>query len=220
MGNRSFARRFWDAAYRAGDHRDHWEAPGEPRELAALMAGESIPEGARILDLGCGAGREATFLARRAFSVTGLDFSLEALLRARERLREPPLTEVTEVMELTEAAAAAGRPSLLAADVFALPLAAASVAFALDRGCLHTLPRSRRQLYARELSRVLAPDAPFLLLGAARDDEEAGLLAVGGAEIRRLFPARLFGTESVEPTVLEARAGDLPARRILLRRRR
>jgi len=214
MGNRSFARRFWDAAYRAGDHRDHWEAPGEPRELAALMAGESIPEGARILDLGCGAGREATFLARRAFSVTGLDFSLEALLRARERAREPPLIEVTE------AAAAAGRPTLLAADVLALPLAAASVAFALDRGCLHTLPRSRRQLYARELSRVLAPDAPFLLLGAARDDEEAGLLAVGGAEIRRLFPARLFGTESVEPTVLEARAGDLPARRILLRRRR
>ena len=39
----------------------------------------------RILDIGCGTGRHAIELARRGYSVTGIDFSESQLRRAREK---------------------------------------------------------------------------------------------------------------------------------------
>ncbi len=40
--------------------------------------------GASVLDLGCGRGRDSRFLLAEGFEVTSLDFSIEALNRARE----------------------------------------------------------------------------------------------------------------------------------------
>ena len=42
----------------------------------------------RALELGCGEGRDAIFLARRGLQVTAIDASSSALSRARERARE------------------------------------------------------------------------------------------------------------------------------------
>jgi 2-polyprenyl-3-methyl-5-hydroxy-6-metoxy-1,4-benzoquinol methylase len=40
---------------------------------------------ARILDIGCGTGRHAIELARRGYTVTGVDLSESQLARAREK---------------------------------------------------------------------------------------------------------------------------------------
>lgn len=50
------------------------------REVGRLreLLGE-LPEGSRVLDLGCGQGRHATLLAEAGFSVTGLDYSADLL---------------------------------------------------------------------------------------------------------------------------------------------
>lgn len=42
-----------------------------------------VPVGARVLDLGCGAGLDSLLLASRAESILGLDFSEQMLARAR-----------------------------------------------------------------------------------------------------------------------------------------
>jgi cyclopropane fatty-acyl-phospholipid synthase-like methyltransferase len=55
-----------------GDPRDEWRD-----ELVARL-----PEGARVLELGCGNGDDARGLAQR-FQVTGVDVSAEQLRRAR-----------------------------------------------------------------------------------------------------------------------------------------
>jgi SAM-dependent methyltransferase len=44
-----------------------------------------LPARAEALDLACGAGRHAAWLAERGFQVTAMDFSAEALACARER---------------------------------------------------------------------------------------------------------------------------------------
>jgi 2-polyprenyl-3-methyl-5-hydroxy-6-metoxy-1,4-benzoquinol methylase len=46
----------------------------------------------RILDIGCGTGRHAIELARRGYTVTGIDLSESLLKRAREKASEQNLT--------------------------------------------------------------------------------------------------------------------------------
>ncbi|HVK06161.1 MAG TPA: methyltransferase domain-containing protein, partial [Armatimonadaceae bacterium] len=62
----------------------------DPHFLAALKSlSVGLPQGAPVLDLGCGAGLPATrFLARRGFAVTGVDVSARQLELARLHVPE------------------------------------------------------------------------------------------------------------------------------------
>ena len=51
-------------------------------EVDFLLEELSLPPGGSILDVGCGTGRHAIELAKRGYSVTGLDLSSEMLARA------------------------------------------------------------------------------------------------------------------------------------------
>ncbi len=69
----------------AGDWDRRWEdrplARGEPSPVV-VAALEAVAPGA-ALDLGCGSGRHAVWLAERAWRVTAVDFSAEALRQAQ-----------------------------------------------------------------------------------------------------------------------------------------
>ncbi len=194
---------FWDRAYRAGDHLEHWEAPSVPAELAALLASGCARRGDTALDVGCGSGQEAVFLAAAGMQVIAVDSSLPALELARER-----------------AAAAGVSLDLRAGSAFDLPVASDSIDLVLDRGCLHGIDREDRPDYAAEIARVLAPGGLFLLRGAQHDDEERGLVGIGAEEIDRLFPAPELTRGPVVPIDLQAAAGDLRANLAVLRSRR
>jgi SAM-dependent methyltransferase len=71
--------REWDQRWL--DKRLHAHGEASPVVLAAL---EGLEPG-RALDLGCGSGRHAAWLAERGWRVTAVDFSSEALRQARER---------------------------------------------------------------------------------------------------------------------------------------
>ncbi len=193
---------FWDLAYREGDHLEHWEPAHPPQELAATIAAGLIPSGGTVLDVGCGAGRETIFLAQCGFRAIGVDSSREALKIARQR---------------SEAAVIAVDWRL--GDVLELPVDDSSVDFATDRCCFHVLDRDVRSLFAQEIDRVLRPGGALLLRGAARDDEEAGLVAVDAEEIDRYFIADRFERGPVVPIVLEAPAEALQGKLVLLRKR-
>lgn len=59
---------------------DDKEARGFIDNLITPLA---LPSGARILDLGCGKGRHARYLAEKGFDVTGLDISAASIAFAR-----------------------------------------------------------------------------------------------------------------------------------------
>ena len=57
-------------------------------EVDFLIEELKLPEGARILDVGCGTGRHSVELAKRGYRVTGLDLSQGMLAQARRRAEE------------------------------------------------------------------------------------------------------------------------------------
>lgn len=193
---------FWDLAYRHGDHLEGWESSNGSPELMALLAEGAISAGDRVLDLGCGAGPESVLLAAAGCRVLGIDRSLTGLSRARDRQLAADLSI-----------------DWVRGDVAALPLASASIAAAIDRGCLHVLSRSRRPGYARSVARVLVSGGLLLLRGAAADDEEAGVLGLGAAELDRLFPSTCFERGPRVPLALVADGGCLEGVMAVLRRR-
>jgi SAM-dependent methyltransferase len=68
---------------------DGWETPQDfaerTRELDWIIDALAPCEGKRVLELGCGAGNVATWLAARGLDVTGVDISPTAIDWARER---------------------------------------------------------------------------------------------------------------------------------------
>ena len=62
-------------------HRDETEAA---RFLDGLIAHLKPRRGARVLDLGCGAGRHSKYLASKGFRVTGLDLAASSISEARK----------------------------------------------------------------------------------------------------------------------------------------
>jgi ubiquinone/menaquinone biosynthesis C-methylase UbiE len=59
---------------------------GDPRAEWANDLAERLPEGASVLELGCGAGSEETLQLAQRFRLTGVDVSGEQIRRARERV--------------------------------------------------------------------------------------------------------------------------------------
>ncbi len=66
---------------------------GSDRLLAALDA--ELPVDARVLDLGCGAGRSSCYLALAGREVVGLDLAMTGLLRAEAFRRRAEIPSVT-----------------------------------------------------------------------------------------------------------------------------
>jgi len=99
-----------------------------------------IPEGATVLDLGCGAGLDSLIAARRvgpSGKVIGIDFSGTMLDRARQAVQETAIHNL----------------SFKQADAEHLPLGPASVDVALVNGIFNLNPA--RESIFRQLARVL-----------------------------------------------------------------
>jgi SAM-dependent methyltransferase len=120
----------------------HWWYRGRRRVLSRTIERLGLPAPARILDAGCGSGRNMVDLARRG-TVTGVEISPTSVELARAR-------RVGEVVE---------------GSVMAMPFAERSFDFAVCLDVIEHLPDDRAAL--RELRRVLAPDAPLLVTAPA-----------------------------------------------------
>ncbi len=193
---------FWDIAYQHGDHRDYWEPPTTPTELVAMVAAGVIAAHQTVLDVGCGSGVEAVYLARQGCRVIGVDASAPALACARSR-----------------AEAVGVEVDWRQASVHDLPLDDHRVDAVIDRGCFHIIACTRRDSYAAEVARVLRPGGVLILRGAAEDDEEAGVVGVDAAQLDSLFPTPIFERGPVQPLVLVARAEKLAGHLVVLRKR-
>ena len=133
--------RWWDGFYQDRDKPIPFFANRPDENLAGYLARGLIRPG-RVLELGCGPGRNAVFLAGQGFEVDAVDLSPAAVDWARER-----------------AAEAGVDVRFHCGDAFALTDTELTGPYDLvyDSGCFHHLPPHRRISYLQLLDRVLAP---------------------------------------------------------------
>lgn len=74
---------FWDKKY----NNEEYVFGKTPAKFLSLNY-NYIPAGSRVLDMGMGEGRNAVFLARKGYKVTGVDISSVAVKKARLLARE------------------------------------------------------------------------------------------------------------------------------------
>lgn len=134
----------WDARYRDSDLV--WGV--EPNRFVRSFC-ERLPVG-EAMDVACGEGRNAFWLARLGWRVTGVDFSTVAIARARAHSAQLP-----RLLAL--------RLRWRAADVTRLTLRPASLDLAVV-SYLHLPPEQRDPLLVR-LAAALRPSGHLVLVG-------------------------------------------------------
>ncbi|MCH7494164.1 methyltransferase domain-containing protein [bacterium] len=169
--NRAERRKRWDAMYRDGGKP--WDRGRVSPFLSSLARGGWRPPGP-VLEVGCGGGADARYLARRGFTVVAVDISGEALALACRRLTKAGVRD---------------RVQLLRLDVLALGTAGlAPFPYAYDRACLNTLPPELRGGYAASLAAAVAPGGVLgLWTMSPADQRDGGPHRLPPLEVAALF---------------------------------
>jgi SAM-dependent methyltransferase len=151
-----------------------WERGEVPVELRAVVEGDRALSPGRGLDLGCGTGTHAVYLATRGWEVTAIDNVERALRRARDR-----------------AAAHAVTVNWLNADVSRLAQLGLETGFTLvfDRGCYHGLDVRERAAYAAAVTDLTGPGATLLMWATAPNRRLFEPAGADAAEIATRFAA-------------------------------
>ncbi|MFG3102819.1 class I SAM-dependent methyltransferase [Streptomyces sp. NPDC048182] len=163
-------RRALEDYYRDG--KPPWDSGVAPPELVALVEGPDAPPPGRVLELGCGTGTNAVYLARHGWRVTAVDLIERAVLQAREK-----------------AAASGADVTVLCADATRLDEAGAPGTYDLffDLSCYCGIPPHRRDAYAEGITRRAAPGARLLMFVYGPEAFDDGVFGATADELRSRF---------------------------------
>jgi methyl halide transferase len=153
----------WQARY--DEKNTPWDSGLVDRDLQDYVAGklgDFVAGGAvqpcRALELGCGTGTNAVWLAERGFTVTAVDFAANAVDAARRR-----------------AEAAKQSIEFVTGDVTNLTEVAGPFPFVFDRGCYHCVRRAGGLGgYLKTLDRLTSAGSRVLILAGNPDSSEPG----------------------------------------------
>jgi len=140
----------WNQRYEAGDHP--WDTGRPSKHLVELVRDRPIAP-CDALELGCGTGTNAIWLARQDFSVTAVDVSSLAIERASRKTAEAGVSVTLSCGHLLD-------------EVFVEKPAM----FVFDRGCFHGFdtPDARAQL-ARNVARQMGDGGLWFSIIASTD---------------------------------------------------
>jgi SAM-dependent methyltransferase len=195
---RELQRRSWESAWADEGYAPPWFGRGVSKEIVAAVDEGWFAEGRPALDIGCGQGEVAAWLAERGFPTVGVDIASTAVARARSRHGERP-----------------GRLDFLVLDLCRQAPPDREYAVVVDRGCFHQVPRHEHRVFVEHLLSVCARDARLLLFLAAfrrgielNDDRERR------RQVRKVEDAfgAGFRIERIATTFLDPYQGEQPDR--------
>jgi methyl halide transferase len=143
-----------------------WDSGVPSKELIRVLDAEGISP-CRAVELGCGTGTNAIYLAKRGFDVTAFDCAPAALEQARKKAVE-----------------AGANVRFLEADLCRFNLEVEAFDFLFDRGCYHSVRRIDIAGFLKTLRRLSRPGTRYLLLAGNANEEGPGPPRVHEHEIR------------------------------------
>lgn len=160
--------RDWDERYAAG--QTPWDSGIPCSELVKALEDRTVKP-SHALDLGCGTGTNAIYLAQKGFDVTAVDISQVAIERAREKADAAGVSVLFMLAKL---------PGIfLPGKVFD---------FVFDRGCFHTIKNEERLRYTEMLKGLTRERSLYLMLcGNAKEPRSPGPPTLTEDEIRETF---------------------------------
>jgi SAM-dependent methyltransferase len=161
----------WEEHYRSG--MPPWDTGRPSSELIRVVEEERVTA-CRAVELGCGTGTNAVWLAERGFEVTAVDLVPLAIQQAIER-----------------AAKAGVKVRFLSLDLLELPDLGEPFDFLFDRGCYHAVRRENATGYLDAVDRLLKSGARGLILtGNAKEPHDPGPPVVSEEELRSELGSR------------------------------
>lgn len=156
----------------------------------------------RVLDLGCGTGENALYLAESGLEVVGIDGAPRAIRKAKSKAQARGLNVEFEV-----------------ADALALPSPPSPFDTVIDSGCFHVFADEDRPRLRDSLARVIRPNGTYLMMCfSEREPGDWGPRRVTQAEIRSTFSDG-WAVESIEPSQFAVNGGTTEAWLATIRRR-
>lgn len=179
----------WDRQYREGE--PIWDSDRPTSELLRVVREEHIPP-VPTLDLGCGSGSNAVWLARQGFTVTGIDMSPAAIQRARQRAWQAGVAVRFRCGDLRNLSGLDG-----------------PFAFFVDCGCYGAMQLRDAPGYLAALERVTRRGTSGLVLTGNdhEPEDKVGPPVLSAARLRADF-GRLFGVVQLRAFRFDAHQGN------------
>lgn len=134
---------WWDRIY--CEEKPPWDSDEPSRHLIEFIEGREL-RFCKALDICCGKGTEAIYLAEKGFAVSGIDISSEAIKLAKEKAESAEVSVGFEV-----------------GDVLQMPFKNDTFEFVNDKGCFHVFGPDERGEFAVEVSRVMTDGGRYML---------------------------------------------------------
>lgn len=133
-----------------------WDSGVPSLELQRVLRERDIKP-CRTLDIGCGTGTNAVFLAQRGFDVLGVDVSPLAIEQARAKARAAAVNARFEV-----------------ADLLGMPALGPPFDFVFDRGVYHCVRTVNLEAFLRTMSRATRAGTLYSLLAGNANEQSTG----------------------------------------------
>ena len=137
------ATNFWEGEY---NKTPPWEVGHPQSAFVELFSSNELVVG-KLLDIGCGTGENAIFLAQNGFSVVGIDLVPAAIEKAKQKANKLGL-----------------RIDFSVGDALHLRFPPDEFDSVIDSGLFHIFDDKRRLAYIDQIAKVLRPDGGYFML--------------------------------------------------------
>ena len=142
----------WEQKWSDDGFNPVWKTETIPAEIMTLLEQKRLMPKTRVLDVGCGSGHIAHYLAEQNITAVGWDIAPSAIEKARAAYVKP--SDLKGGLKLHYAVK----------NILHLKDPKPRFDWILDRGCLHTFKGEDRRTYFRNCAALIKPGGHMLIL--------------------------------------------------------